>query len=239
MYDSLITCAAGLRAYMRGKICLRDTTPIAVGHKREIFQHPHDDSLLIKIIPEHKLKKAWKPLTALLRMRNWRPGAYHVFHREIGEYICLHSINAQPSPAVQPIIGLVETDRGLGMVVEKLTDERGNMALPLKRLIQETGFSEQFRYEVERLRDELLRTGIVLNKLNTRNILYAYDEMHGKRFVIIDGLGRARRLPLQSWSRAFNRYYTRKQFRRLYREIARLLRETPAPAPRQIVLAQQ
>ncbi len=204
-------------------IRLSDKQPIKMGHKRAVYQHPLDPRLLIKIIRPDMFEKRWGDGAPWYKFKR-RSGRYINFRREVGEYICLRAQDRDPSPSIQKISGLVETDLGLGLVVEKLVDERGNLAPTLKTVLMQSGLTSDLKVEIQRLIAELLRTGVILSKLNIRNVLLAYDMEHGRRLVIIDGMGSKSLIPIFAISKLANAYNTRRLARQMEAHIQERLK---------------
>ena len=193
---------------------LRNLKPLAVGSTRAIYQHPHAEDLLIKVIRFSGVKKRWRRMS-FVKMRR-RTGYYHVYFREIKEYIAVKARYTKHPPWLQRIDGFVDTDRGLGMVVEKLKNREGKLAQNLKYIITENGLSPKIRKLLDRFIQSIRRhEDVVLSDLNLRNILYTYDSKTGYRLVLVDGLGEKLVIPLHSMFGFLNRRNTREHIRRL------------------------
>jgi hypothetical protein len=193
---------------------LRNLKPLAVGSTRAIYQHPHADNLLIKVIRFAGVKKRWRRMS-FIKMRR-RTGYYHVYFREIKEYIAIKAKYAKHPPWLQRIDGFIDTDRGLGMVVEKLKNRKGQLAQNLKYIITENGLSPRIRKQLDRFVQSIRRyENVVISDLNLRNILYTYDPKIGDRLVLVDGLGEKLVFPLHSMFGFLNRRNTREHIRRL------------------------
>lgn len=212
---------------MRSTIPLRDIQPLFLGRKRAVYQHPYEPGSLIKIIRPDTIEQRWGAGARWYKFKR-RSGIYVNFHREAGEYICLRANDRFPSPAIQPIRGLVETDFGLGLVVEKLVDRHGHPAPTLKSLLLKDGLTKELSSQLDVLVTELLRSGVILSKLNTRNIVQAWDELQGTRLVIVDGMGSKTVIPLCTISKMANAYNSRRKAKELRNEIEALIARNPA-----------
>lgn len=208
-------------------IALRALQPLARGHKRLVYQHPLDDDLLIKVM-SHAAGRRWGAGARWYKLER-RPGIYLGFYREVGEYLCVRATLPGPPPFIQRIVGFVETDLGLGLVVEKLRDQEGRLAPQLRSLVLRGGFSEEVARELDRLTEALLAHDVVLAKLNVRNVLRAWDAS-GSRLVIIDGFGSKLAIPIDRLSKRVNRMRTLRKARTLRADIDKLLAGRPAPA---------
>src|SRR5262245_41702782 len=142
-------------------INLRDRVPIASGATRDIYLHPDDDRLLIKIVPAGVIEKRYE------RGRRWykTPRRYRHFMtylREVREQIALRAQTKTHPPSVQRIVGFAETDLGFGLVVEAAKDRQGRLAPTLERLIVEGRFDATARAALQACLEELMELPIVL-----------------------------------------------------------------------------
>ena len=82
-----------------GTIPLRGATPLAEGMIRRIFQHPHDDRLLIKVMREERFSPGrFVQSVPWLRIRR-RYGVYRTYTRQISEYLELRArFRGEPIP---------------------------------------------------------------------------------------------------------------------------------------------
>lgn len=115
---------------------LRQTKPIASGKHRLLFQHPDDAARLVKVI---------RPEIVDLRGRDgpWyrrlaRTGPYRGFAREFNEYLVYRYASKDLSP-LACVTGLVDTDMGLGLVVEKICAADGGLAMDLEAWVRRDG----------------------------------------------------------------------------------------------------
>src|SRR5262245_54956982 len=115
-------------------IKLADRVPVASGSTRDVYLHPDDGSLLIKVVPAGVIEKRSCP------GRPWykTPRRYRHFMtylREVREQIALRAQSKTHPPSMQKIFGFAETDLGFGLVVEAAKDRQGKLAPTLERLI--------------------------------------------------------------------------------------------------------
>jgi hypothetical protein len=202
---------------LQPSIELKGARPLVSGAYRDIYQHPLDDDLLIKVI---------KPLVVERHAAraNWYRAAYGVGHyksllREIEEYFVLHRRGQHHLPYIQRFSGIVETDLGLGAVVGKVRGRDGNLAPTLTSIVIARGMSEALGSMIRALHDDVVREHIVFGDISANNIVEADDAQHGHRLVIIDGLSDQLWLPVNSLSRWFNRVYCDRRFSRMMREL--------------------
>ena len=210
---------------------LKAARPLASGAYRDVFQHPGDDGLLIKVI---------KPLFAErdARRDNWFEkwqglGAYKSLMREIEKYLVLRGRGQHDLPFIQHFAGIVETDLGLGMVVRKVRARDGGLAPTLAEIVRTRGLDPDLVARIDALRDDVIRHHVVFGDISANNIVEAADAEHSHRLVIIDGLNDRLWLPVNSLSVTFYRAYCDRRFARMM-DILRtvdLSRETPIAVP--------
>jgi hypothetical protein len=122
------------------------------------------------------------------------------------------------------MVGLVETDLGLGLVSEKVVGMDGVLASTLAAVYQkERGFSPALEAVLEKFLDGLLESNVIVGDMHAWNIVYGADSRGGPRLVMIDGVGGKHAIPLSSMSRAVNRYRTRRLYRRMRAQLERLV----------------
>jgi len=200
---------------------LRGARTLAMGRTRWVYPHPDHEDRLIKIIrPQIGEEKETRWFDG--RKFRRRFGRYVSFSREINELLSAWARNRRCPPALQKIHGLVETDLGLGLVVEKLVDGNGHLAPTLDNLIAERGLDGELRRDIAALEAELDSSHIVLGELHPGNIVRANDPMTGVfRLVLVDSFGEKLLIPVLSMSRSLNRRRNRRLFTELIRDLER------------------
>ena len=191
--------------------------PVAVGSQRYVFVHPHDPDLIVKVPTERYVDrrsgergKWWKKLhRKYLRSRH-----FLVFHRELHEQFALRASAAALPPYVQTIVGIVETDLGMGLVSQAVRGRDNELAPSLLQLLQQDRFGEPARRQLDEFVRWLLESNVVVGDLNPGNLVFGHDPVLGDHFVVIDGLGDKNLVPLNSFSARLNR---RSKLRRIER----------------------
>lgn len=180
-------------------IDLTGARPIAAGGKRDIYLHPTDDSLVIKVISDRRQAKqnARGPWERLRKPRyEWE------FIREI-KTVYRASLLRQADEKL-PIIessGLVQTTKGLGLTTQKITDANGGLAPKLSSFLDRDDFADVYLPRLNTFVRDIFRFRIIASDLNCNNIVYSPAET---RFVAIDGFGSRTLIPIMVWSRAAN-----------------------------------
>lgn len=183
-----------------------DAPPLAGGGFREIYQHPGEADLLVKVLRPAAAGKA--PMGALRRY-----GIYTQYVREIREYLAVRARNPECPAILQKCYGFVDTSRGLGMVVEKLSGGDGKLAPNIATVARTGGISSRLWELCKGFYEEVRRHDLVIGDLNPRNIVWAVEGGRD-RLVLVDGLGEKTFIPLRSFSRAYNRYQIERNIRR-------------------------
>lgn len=215
---------------MREIIRLNDSEPLARGRMRLVFRHPEDPSLLIKVIRPDVIEQRWGSSTPWYKRRR-RYGRYISFIRETEEYIAAYASHGGSLPFAQKIIGFAETDLGLGLVMEAVTDKDGNLAPTLAELFINRAFDERAAKALDLFIERIVESDLIVADLNVSNMVYAHDEREGHRFVLIDGLGLATVLPFKLLSRSFNRRSKLGRVKRLRNRMERIQKNHPSPKP--------
>ena len=203
---------------------LADETPVAKGRMRLVFRHPHDPSLLVKVIRPEVIDQRWGSGLPWYKKRR-RYGQYISFIRETEEYIAGYAQHGGSVPFAQKITGYVETDMGLGMVMEAALDPDGGLAPTLARLAKGKMVDDTIRAELERFASALIESDIIVADLNPANIVRAYHPEFGHHFVLIDGLGVSTVLPFKRISRALNRASKRKRLAAMRERMERFMQK--------------
>jgi hypothetical protein len=202
------------------------------GAYRAVYQHPDDDDLLVKIIrPEfirrHRERSAW--------YNSWRRhGHFRSLMRELESYIVLQQRSIDPPPFVQRFAGVIDTDRGIGMVVGKVRAADGSLAPTLAKLIKHQGFTAPLRAQVEQLLSELREHHVVICDVSPTNLVLAGDRAHGNRLVAIDGLGDRFIVPIYTHSKKANAWNLSRRFQRMVEKLDAFDRERAGRAARQV-----
>jgi hypothetical protein len=193
---------------------LKDCQPLACGVQRLIYPFPGHSELVIKVLRPDYVEARIGPNSRLAsRLRSCRQ--YHVFLREVKEYMAACARSEAVLPLLPPFVGLVQTDQGLGMVERKICDQKGELAPTLSDLIGAGHMSQDRVRLLEELMASLMDSSVVLNDLHPENILLSTAPDGSERFVLVDGIGSATFLPVKGMVRLFNTWSKRRQTQRL------------------------
>ena len=196
--------------------------PLAVGHLRSVYQHPGQRDALIKLMRADVVEKRWNARGRWLK-RLPRTRHYIGYLREIKEYIAARAISDESELPIVRMIGLVETDLGLGLVSEKVVGAGGALAPTLAEVYSKGGYTQELRAALEKFLASLLAGNVIVGDMHAWNIVYGSDSRGGPRLVMIDGFGEKHAIPVSSMSRAVNRYRTMRLYRRMLAQLERLV----------------
>lgn len=202
-------------------LSLADVEPLAVGQMRYVYRHPDRADALIKVIRPDMLEQRWGGARNWLKRRA-RARQYTVYLRELREYVALRARDALASPIVR-VYGVIETDLGLGQVVEYLQGEDGGLAPTLEQLVARHGDAPWIRQGVDGLFASLLEHHVVLSDMHAGNIVHGRSDYDVMRFALVDGFGEKNAVPLCSMSAAYNARNTRRMYRKLMLEYGALV----------------
>lgn len=206
---------------------LNDETPVATGGDRHIFQHPHAPSLLVKIMD----MQARAVYLETRPFKRWykqyqRESAYRVYLNEITEYV---TTTTRPSGVWQVpmarILGLAQTTLSLGLLVEKITDEIGNIAPTVADLARQGKMDEALSARLDEFVEDLADAHVVLHDLSPSNIACGLNADGKSGLFLIDGFGVLPLVPVYAWSKRLNRYRIQRKYAEMRATMAEHARE--------------
>lgn len=209
---------------------------VARGGGRLVFEHPQNGNWLIKLDGPGSAHTGLSARPPWYK-RHRRLFRYRKLFRELSEYvISLEGRDSSPRFS-QRIVGLVETDAGLGLVTEALRDRDGRLAPTLRELLESGRFDDAARADLETFCQDLLASDMFVCDLTPVNLVHAWEAGKGTRFVMIDGQGTKTVLPLARLCRFANRLCKRVKIRRLWRAVSSAARRDARAIPSAILPA--
>lgn len=198
------------------RLILSNIEPVASGSRHLIYQHPAERNLLVKV-PRPAAAPPWYKLHRRLY------GPSIGFAREIREQLLVWSRSNRHPEFLNKIVGICETDAGIGMVVERLDDEDGNLARNLAAIIRSGGFDAGKQAALTAFLDQLLPSPLYFDDLNAANLVYGFDKKSGAyRFVLVDGIGHKTLIPVARLIPVLEKRRRKGQLHLLYSDISRL-----------------
>lgn len=211
-------------------LTLRDRSPLNQGNSRLVYEHPDDPAFVVKVIRPDVVEERFGSGTAWYKRRR-RYGRYLSYIRELQEYIAVYASHGRELPFLQKVIGLVETDLGLGLITEAARDADGGLAPSIATLIESGRFDSTVRRDLDAFLRQIVDCDVIISDMNMGNLVYAHRKPAGNQFVQIDGLGNSNMFPFKALSRRMNRRSKYRRYERLYRRIAVRLEKFGHPMP--------
>lgn len=162
---------------------------IAKGTERMCFIHPDNPKLCIKVSDVGIKKQHKQELT------------YLNFLLKKGKLPC---------DILPKFYGALKTDKGEGLVFERIYNEDETKIESLKTFISKYPQHHQIETELDYLKSSLLKYKIIVRDLNMNNVLVKVSAGNIK-LILIDGFGNSDFIPLANYS---DWYATRKIHRR-------------------------
>ena len=204
------------------------------GEVRDVFQHPADDQLLIKVFRAERKQRANSKFTlAGLVKRRFNIsrvlGIHRSTAREIKEMLraakMAHRAGGLSYPFAQ-IHGFIQTTAGLGLVVEKITGSDGAPAPTMRKLLMEGRFTPKHHEKFLRFFEICEENHYIFGDLHAGNLVYV-DGGDGQ-FICIDGAGEKALIPIHEILAWANRRKLARSRQRMEAEIERRLMKASA-----------
>lgn len=196
---------------------LSEDQKVARGTVRSVYDFPDQPGLLIKVFHSPENRSPRKPLKRLL----WKYFPTMEYRSMLNELKCeqLTTLRLNAEIAQMPLsrmLGIVQTNRGPGVVVERLTGPDGGLAPQLKRIIKDKRLEEPVLDALNSFVSRLFELHVVARDINFSNIVYgSRDDELG--CFLIDGYGERNLIPLRSMSKRLNARSLDKQFAKIAR----------------------
>ena len=203
-------------------LTLSSVEPIAVGHLRSVYQHPLHANELIKVMRSDAVEKRWNAPGRWAK-RLPRTRHYVQYLRELREFIVARARAPEVDVPIARMIGVVDTDLGLGLVSEKVVDASGALAPTLAAVYAKRGFTPELDAALAKFSLDLLAANVIVGDMHAWNIVLGSDSRGGPRLVMIDGFGEKHAIPVSSMSRTVNRYRTKRLLKRMVEQVKKLV----------------
>lgn len=183
---------------------------VAQGRQKIVFQCPDDETYLIKAIrPEyrHELETRF--------FYSKRYGAYMPLLRQFQEQLRIQWLTGQSPDFMERIVGFVETDLGVGMVVQCVKGEGESYGKSLKAMIEEGPLHPVQVAAVKRLVAWIQQYQPVIYDFSPGNILFQADN----KPVLIDGIGASGAFSTRHLFSTYNAFKLRRKIARFERRL--------------------
>lgn len=188
---------------------LAQATPLFSGSEKAVYQHPDNPNWLVKVMRGSKAE-TWQS--------RWiRLPRYWAFVSEWLEFAVARERDAHRQGFLQTFIGPVDTDLGMGMIVEAVRAPDGGFAPTLGSLYRAGKLQPVQLQALQDIVDWLLASNIVVSDISTNNFVWNDAD---QRWVLIDGIGSRSWLSLRYWWAAYNRRMTRKKALKLLSKVS-------------------
>jgi hypothetical protein len=179
-------------------ISLNETHFVTNGGRCLVYRDPENENLLIKVVnPKYRERNTRKVrlVRRIPAINRYRLSKCYI--RELVESVRLRfSDHYVPTTCIQHVVGLVDTNFGFGLVVRAELDREGKCAKTLKTLIQTNQFNEHVQKKLEEFYQSLANCDVAVSDCAPPNLVYAYDDIEGEHFVLIDGIGEKTLIPI-------------------------------------------
>lgn len=193
-------------------ILVEELTFLGQGTQKLVYEHPTDSDKVIKIMkPENATITGGRANQHYLRSHRSQ-GIYRQFRRELLQYLQLCKNSYKENRFIFPIetvYGFIATDKGLGLVTEKIISPDGT-SLTLEHLIINGTFGEKQKQALNLFFDQSCEQHVVFGEVNIGGIMYTEQRQERPEFVLVDGIGEKLIIPFRSMSKKINTRNIRK-----------------------------
>ncbi len=185
-------------------IPLSDLEPVTRGTRRSVYQLPDQPDLIIKVAtpgkvepPDRLPKRIVRRLMPQTRFRNILVEAKYEMD------LALRLGRAAPESPLPKSLGVVITDLGVGVAVERIADGTGALAATLRQLARQQPLSADLLQHLNRFAAKMFDMQIIAGDLHEGNIVFGQRNGRAAMFLV-DGFGERHAIPIRSWFRAVN-----------------------------------
>ncbi len=182
-------------------VALRGREPLAASSTRHLFLHPDSPDLLIKV---HKLaseRALGESGLTRWQKRSWRFQFFSGILREFEGYLAHHYAADNPFlPYIMPVHGLIQTDRGVGVLMDAARTESGELAPTVRQLFMEKAITPARAELLSGFLQAVMATNEVIGDLNLDNVVLVTEPGGRESLRLVDGLGERTWIPIQRWS---------------------------------------
>lgn len=191
---------------------LSEPQRVASGTVRSVYTFPGQPELLIKVFHTPENRSPRKPLKRFA----WKLFPTMEFRSMLNELNCefLATLRLDKEIRHLPIsrmMGIVQTNRGPGVVVERIAGPDGALALQIGRVLRDRKIDETLLSALNSFVQRMFDLHIVARDINGSNIVYGTRDGSMSCFLV-DGYGERNLIPLRSMSARLNARSLEKQF---------------------------
>lgn len=177
------------------------------GGMRSVHLLPDNPSVILKTNKRDRFRddghivsrKPWK---------RWRTvGGHHIFSREVQEYFRLkHHTYGEPEASlpIPAIYGFADTSNGLGLLIEKVSDENGGFAPTMRELVKSGALETKHKKAFAAFEAKCREMQLILGDANPANFVYTEARSGEPEWVCVDGFGSTTLIPVKLHSQWVN-----------------------------------
>lgn len=185
---------------------------IGRGASKLVYEFPGDEAKLIKLMNPLNVSEDGGFVKHGFLKRKMFQGIYRQFRRELLQYLQLCKVNYKKNQFIFPMetpYGFVETDQGLGLVVEKIVGPSGS-GETVSDLCQSGHFSAKHAQALKQFFNDCCEMHVVFGEVNPAGIMYTENRTGRPEFVLVDGMGEKLFIPVRAIFKSVNANYVRK-----------------------------
>lgn len=211
-------------------IRLQGAEIIAAGNTRDVYRHPDDPALLVKVIRPAAIEKRYGSGAPWYKFKRRRYRHLIAVLREVREQIAVQAVDNVHPRFLQKIVGFAETEFGMGLVVEAVRSRDGGIAPTVAALAHGGRFTPEMTVALERFLDEVVTSPAIVADLNPFNVVYCDAPPGEPHFVLIDGIGHKNLVPLERMNAWVNRWSKARKVERFRAMLAERIAAAGDPA---------
>ncbi|MFY2826524.1 YrbL family protein [Ruegeria sp. MALMAid1280] len=181
---------------------------IAQGNRQFVYQHPDAPDTLLKIPQPDTMDGQANLLSDTWFDRTFRRSTvFKGFLREFHESFDLmvrYQNSDDPIPVCE-VRGVVQTDMGLALMYERISEPDGQLSPSLKELANSGRLTREHLTALNKHFDQLIEQQVLISNKNTGNIVYQTFSDGSARWVWIDSFGCKQLIPVRRWFGFLNR----------------------------------
>ncbi|MCA0926975.1 YrbL family protein [Ruegeria profundi] len=193
---------------IENQLKLKNSQVISQGNRQFVYQNPDDPNTLLKVPQPHTTNGQANLVTDSWFDRKFRRSTtYKGFLREFHESFDLmvrFQNRSDPIPVCE-VRGVLQTDIGIALVYERISDPDGQLSPSLQELAESGRLTPHHLDCLDKHFDELIEAKVLVSNKNTRNIVFQTFPDGSGRWVWIDSFGSKQIVPVRRWFQFLNR----------------------------------
>lgn len=198
---------------------LAEAAPIASGQQRDVYPVPAQPDMVVKVVrdprppsSERFIKRMVRTIAPDTRFRVFLIDAF--LEMKVAARL---GANGPESP-LPKCFGIVATDLGPGVLVERIADADGALAPRLVEVHRRNGLDDEVLALLNVFASRLYALDIVAGDLHEGNLVLGWRNGE-KRLFLIDGFGDRHAIPVRTWSRRLNARSLSRRFANMARRM--------------------